>query len=57
MSNISDEGCYIKDESFTLHGKEVLRKAGQSSRNTLGAGVKMRRENPEVRSMLEKLVV
>ena len=57
LSNISDEGCYIKDECFTLHGKQVLRKAGQSARDTPGAWVKMRRENPEVRSMLEKLVV
>ena len=38
LSNISDEGLFIKDECFTFRGKAVVRKAGTSARGLMNNG-------------------
>jgi len=53
LSNISDEETWIKDEHFTVGGKEVLRKAGQSTKGVMRTWVELRRESEEVRNMLK----
>ena len=40
LSNLSDEGTFVKDEHFTFRGKEVLRRAGSSARGLLKAGAR-----------------
>lgn len=52
LSNISDNDTWIADEAFIWQGREVVRKAGQSTRGVMRAWVKLRRESEEVRRML-----
>ena len=57
VCNIDDEHRIIKDEAFVYNGKEVVRKAGQLVPKTMRAWVELRKNNPEVRKMLEKIEV
>jgi hypothetical protein len=57
LSNIDDEGRFIKDEAFVFKGKEVMRRAGSSARGLLKQWVKLRQESAEVRTMLESIDV
>lgn len=57
LSNISDAETWIEDEAFTFQGREVLRKAGQSTRGVMRSWVKLRRESAEVRKWLEVVEV
>ena len=57
LSNIDDDGNFIRDEAFALKGKEVLRKAGSSARGLMRPWVKLRRESEDARKMLEHIEV
>ena len=57
LSNLDDEGRFIKTECFEFQGKPVVRRAGTSARGLLRSWVKLRRENADVRRMLEKVEV
>ena len=57
LSNLDDEGRFIKTECFEFQGKPVVRRAGTSARGLLRSWVKLRRENEDVRRMLEKVEV
>ena len=57
LSNISDDHRIIEDEAFVYGGKEWVRPAGSPVPKLMRAWVILRRENPEVRKMLEKIEV
>ena len=57
LSNIDDEGRFIKDEAFARKGKKAVRRAGTSARGLMKGFVKLRRESAEVRTVLEKIEV
>ena len=42
LSNLDDEGNFLKDEVFVWRGKEVLRRAGSSARRLMEPWVKLR---------------
>ena len=48
MSNISDDHKFIKDEFFTVAGKPVERKAGQSAGKLFYPYVELRKKKPEL---------
>ena len=48
LSNISDDHKFIKDEFFTVAGKPVERKAGQSAGKLFYTYVELRKKKPEL---------
>ena len=57
LSNIGDDGRFIKDEQFEFLGKPRLRKAGASARGLMKSWVALRKNNPEAKKMLEYIDV
>ena len=57
LSNISDNHRIIEDEAYVYAGKDKVRPAGKKVPQLMKHWVKLRRENPEVRKMLEKVEV
>ena len=57
LSNLDDDGCFIKDEAFEWQGTPVFRKAKTSARGLLRSWVKLRNTNPKARAMLEYIDV
>ena len=57
LSNIGDDHCFKEDECFEYQGKPVLRKKGTHAKGLLKNWVKLRRENPVAREMLERIEV
>lgn len=47
LSNISDEGTWVKDESFKVGGKLIVRKEGGSAGKIMRSWRLLRREKPE----------
>ena len=48
LENISDDGRWLTDETFTVGKKVVQRKAGQSARGCLSGWLSLRKECPEL---------
>ena len=57
LSNIDENGRFIKDEAFEYAGTPVFRKAGTSARGLLRSWVKLRNTNPKAREWLEYIDV
>ncbi len=57
LSNIGDDGKWVKDEVFEYKGKPHLRKAGTSARGVMKSWVALRKNNPKAKEMLEKIEV
>ena len=53
LSNIDDNGCFIKDEHFEFLGKPIKRIAGTSARGLLKSWVALRKSSPEAKAMID----
>ena len=57
LSNIDDQGMFLRDDAFEVNGVPVFHKGGSSARGLLSGWVKLRRECPEARKMLETVSI
>ena len=53
LSNIDDNGCFIKDEHFEFLSRPVKRTKGQSARGLLRSWVALRNSSPEAKAMID----
>lgn len=53
LSNISDEGCFVRDECFWIGDHKVERFAGQSARGLMRSYVELRKKEPNLFLNLE----
>ena len=57
LSNLDDEGRFIRDEHIVVRGKEVMRRAGSKARGLMRPWIELRKSSPEARKMLEVIDV
>ena len=57
LSNIADDYTFKKDVAFVYNGKPKVHKAGTKCGLLMRKWVDLRKNNPEVRRMLEKIEV
>ena len=53
LSNLDENGCFIKDEHFIWRGREYVRRAGSSARGLMQAWVQLRKEFPSLFENIE----
>ena len=46
LSNIGDEGRFVRDEAFLCAGEPILRQAGTSAKGLMRSWVTLRQQNP-----------